>query len=203
MKTNIQISFYTLFIFFFYSCEKEKKNEDYSIELIKVETYAKEFSEEGGITAPSIILKFKFKNNTNDYKFFSTKQNLSDKRNLSRFYLIDTLKNQVILIYSGDKTIIKPNETAEINGIIQIRDFKNYFNLEDNFLNKTNEMLDNSIILYAQDSLDIKPFLAINNAKLPIKPIGNNILIRIKKESIKAQVFIPKKLKQLKQIDAK
>jgi hypothetical protein len=203
MKTNIQISFYILFIFFFYSCENEKKNEDYSIELIKVETYAKEFSDEGGVTTPSIILKFKFKNNTNDYKFFSTKQNLSDKRNLSRFYLIDTLKNQVILIYSGDKIIIKPNEIAEINGIIQIRDFKNYFNLDDNFLNKTNEMLDNSIILYAQDSLDIKPFLAINNAKLPIKLIGNNILIRVKKESIKAQVFIPNKLKQLKQIDSK
>jgi len=213
MKTKILTSI--LLMVFLYSCQKEKKdNQDYYINLIEAETYIKDVSNEGGIAVPSIILKFKFQNNTDEYNFFSTKQNLLDKRNLSRFYLVDTLKNQVIQIYSGDKTIIKPKATVEINGIIEIRDFKNYFDIDDNFLNKTdflvdkkliesktNEMLDNSIIFYVQDSLDIKPFLAINSKKLPIKSIGNNIIIKVRKEHIKSKVFKPKKLKKLKEIN--
>lgn len=213
MKIKILIS--SLLIVFLYSCQKEKREtQDYYMNLIEAELYLKDVSNEGGIAIPSIILKFKFQNNTDEYNFFSTKQNFSDKRNLSRFYLIDTLKNQVIQIYSGDKTIIKPKTKVEINGIIEIRDFKDYFDLNNSFLNKTdffvdkkliefktNEMLNNSIILYVQDSLDIKPFLAINSKKLPIKPIGNDIIIKVRKEHIKSKVFTPKKLKKLKEIN--
>jgi hypothetical protein len=210
MKIN-NILIYLL-ILLLCSCEKEE--EFYSMNLLKTEIYLKDKSRGGGYPPPSIILTFKFQNNTNNYTFFSTKQSNEDKRNLSRLYLIDTLKNEMVEIYSGDKPVIKPKTTLEIEGIIEIKDFKRYFELDDDFLNKTdftrdenfieskaNRLLNNSIILYIQDSSDIKPFLAINKDKLPIKTIGNNNVIKIKKGVIKSKIYTPKKLKKLKEIN--
>lgn len=187
------------------------------MKLIKVETYLKDLSKgEGAIIPPSIILKFELHNNTDEYKFFSAKQSNEDNRNLSRLYLLDTLKNQIIEVYSGDRPIIKPKTMVEIEGTIDSRDFKNYFDLNENLQIKNDsgrdeniiklkvdKLLNNSLILYVQDSSDIRPFLAINRDKLPIKAIEGNIAIKIKKEFISTKSYTPRKLKKVKEISSK
>lgn len=214
MRTKHLICF--LLLILMCSCQKKKK-QDYSMKLIKVETYLKDLSKgEGAIIPPSIILKFELHNNTDEYKFFSAKQSNEDNRNLSRLYLLDTLKNQIIEVYSGDRPIIKPKTMVEIEGTIDSRDFKNYFDLNENLQIKNDsgrdeniiklkvdKLLNNSLILYVQDSSDIRPFLAINRDKLPIKAIEGNIAIKIKKEFISTKSYTPRKLKKVKEISSK
>lgn len=210
MKTkNISILFLAFFLF---SCQKEKSV--YNMNLIKAENYLIDKTHGGAFDTPSIILTFEFHNNTDNYTFFSAKQSNDDKRNLSHLYLLDTLKNQAVEIYSGDRPVIKPKTKINVEGIIDIRDFKNYFELDDNFLSKkdfsqdeklieakTDRLLNNSIILYIQDSSDIKPFLFFNKDNLPIKAIGDDIVIKVEKQKIKSKIYAPRKLKKLKEIE--
>jgi hypothetical protein len=212
MKTNKSLIYLLLIIF----CSCEKEQEFYSMSLLKSESYVQDKSHGGAYSTPSLILTFKFQNNTNNYTFFSAKQSNEDNRNLSRLYLLDTLKNQIVEVYSGDRPVIKPRTMVEIEGTIEIKDFKSYFDLNENLQIKNDfskdeniiklkadELLNNSIILYVQDSSDIKPFLAINRDKLPIKAIEGNIAIKIKKEFIRTKSYSPKKLKKLKEISSK
>lgn len=210
MKTkNISILFLAFFLF---SCQKEERF--YNMNLIKAETYLVDKMHGGSFSTPSIILTFEFRNNTDDYIFFSAKQSNEDKRNLSRLYLVDTLKNQAVEIYSGDRPVIKPKTKINIEGIIEIKDFKSYFELDDNFLNKkdfskdenlietkADRLLNNSIILYIQDSSDIEPFLFFNKDNLPIKAIGDDVVIKVEKQKIKSKIYAPRKLKKLKEIE--
>ncbi|MCD0464983.1 hypothetical protein [Flavobacterium sp. ENC] len=209
MKTKNTLIY--LLLLFIFSCQKEEGF--YNMNLVKAETYLKDKTHGGAYDTPSIILTFKFQNNTNNYTFFSTKQSNDDKRNLSHLYLLDTLKNQVIEIYSGDRPVIKPKTNIDVEGIIEIRDFKNYFELDDNFLNKkdfskdeklieakVNKLLNNSIILYVQDSSDIESFLFFNRDNLPITAIGDNIVVKVKKQIIKSKIYTPRKLKKLREI---
>jgi hypothetical protein len=211
MNTFLKINTYLIVLNFLFSCQKEKENCE--MNLYKSEIYLKDSTGEG-LLPPLVFLKFKLKNNTNEYKFFATKQNRFDKDGFSRFMLIDTLSKKMIYIYSGDIQTIKPKETIKIGGEIDIREFKDYFGLEETFFNKldysddkslfidkVNKMLQNSIIIYNQDEEDIKTFLKMNFEKIPYTTMGNDLIIKVKKGNVKAEIYKREKINPLEIIE--
>ena len=131
MKTN---KLFLLFLFIIMSCSDTKEfDQKYELDLKKVELYLNDSNGEGDLP-PQVYFRFELKNNSNKRIFFSSKKSSFDKNTYSRLYLLDTLKKKILNIYSGSMPFIDKNTSDSINGEISFRDHKDYFNLEDTFL---------------------------------------------------------------------
>ena len=116
------------------SCDQKSMDKpDYQLELYNAQVYTECPPQKDCVSPPMIYLKFRVENNTDNYTYFATKQDRFDNRNFSRFMLIDTLSKKMVYIYSGSRSIIKPDAIQEIWGEINIKEFKEYFDLDESF----------------------------------------------------------------------
>jgi len=163
----------TIFIFFallLVSCKKEDVKEDVVISYKGFDFYLKAPKGSDAPHPPIIHLNFVIKNLSNHEKLFTCKANSFDKTK-STMYILDTVKNKMIPLYSKTINSIQPNDSIKMKGDIDLNELKNYFDLSDNFFEKqdfTNDkeilkklylnMLNSSVIIYIPDSTDLRSY---------------------------------------------
>ncbi|MBS7252786.1 hypothetical protein [Flavobacterium branchiicola] len=175
------------------SCSNHELTDETEIFFIKYSLYLKSNPDSDSSLPPSYDITFKFRNGSKKDIVFTSKANKYDKTK-SSLYLLDTLQNAIIPIYSGSRNIVKQNSSCEIDASINIRDYKKYFNLKDTFFNKIDymsdkllldkifvDMMNRSIIIYEQDSSDIGQYKMLNKN---VTPIQKDKIIKIQKERL-------------------
>ncbi|TDX13998.1 hypothetical protein [Flavobacterium sp. S87F.05.LMB.W.Kidney.N] len=180
-------------IFLFYSCKNKKTTNEIEIVLTKYSIYLKSSSDSDSDLPPYYDIAFDLKNNSEQDLVFISQANKYDKTK-SSLYLLDTLQNTIIPIYSGSRSIVKHNSSCEIDASINIRDYKKYFNLKDTFFNKFDytsdkllldkiflDMMNRSVIFYKQDSSDVEQYKMLNKNVIPLK---KDKIIKIRKDCL-------------------
>lgn len=189
LKNRIFIVF--VFSFFIISCNKEKDEDNkFSINFENYKLFLKNGINSDGPKPPLLYIKFRIENQSNNLNFFMSKSFKKDEEVSSKLYILDTLKNVIIPLYSTFSSYVKSKESISVNCYLDINDHKEYFKLSDEFLSKRDytseedflnqlffKMINNSIIIYDQNINDLK---RINEA-YPIKTneLGDNFLIKI------------------------
>jgi hypothetical protein len=196
-----------------FSCnQREKQN----LMLIKFENYSfilrnNESSSFSDI--PLFKMNFTIKNQSNNINFFCSKGYFLDKRTHSKTYLLDTIKNQIISVYSNSRNVIEENKEYDVFATINLKENKDYFSLSNDFFDKNDyskdteklndlflEMINNSIIIYNQDERDLKGFLL--NDTSPEK-LEQNVIIKIEKPGNVTEQYFGIKKKKIKIIKVK
>lgn len=172
------------------SCKKEDVKEDVIISYKSFDFYLKAPMGSDSPPPPIVHLNFIIKNLSNHEKLFTCKANSFDKTK-STMYILDTVKNQMIPLYSRTIKSIQPNDSIKMIGDINLNEFKKKIGLSDNFFEKqdfTNDeeilqkyclnMLNSSVILYIPDSTDLRSY-KLNDKNLT--NFRNNSIIKIVK----------------------
>jgi hypothetical protein len=159
-----------LLIILFFSCKKEDSNEELTIRYKDFNVYLKAPKGSDAPSPPIFFLNFSVKNLSNGEKIFTSKGNSYD-RTKSIMYVLDTLQKKIIPLYSRSINSIQPQDSIKITGDIDVREFKDYFALSDEFLHKSDfgsdkekleklcsEMLKRSVIIYIPDSTDLRSY---------------------------------------------
>lgn len=182
----------TIVLFFLFSCDDiTTKNKN----LINIYFNNFETEIETDISStPYYNIKMSVENveNVENLNFFCAKSYQHDDSTYSRLYLLDTIKNHIIPIYSNSRILINRGKVYDIFARIDLFENKLFFDLRDDFfLNKKydikylNEqflkLINHSIIIYKQDYKDKKSF--IFNQENP-SLIEQNILIEIQKQEL-------------------
>ncbi|PIF32736.1 hypothetical protein CLU81_3290 [Flavobacterium sp. 9] len=186
---NIQFSILVLFIIFI-SCTRINADE-ISIEYLGHDVYLKMNPNVDAELPPIYHLHFKIKNVSNETKVFIARSNSFDNK-LSQLFLIDTLQKIKMPIYTGSIHIMKPNKEYDIDAAINIKDFKHYFKLSNDFFdNKIDfsndkilldrlliNMVNSSVINYKQDTSDVFQYRLLDK---DVEKLKNENLILVKK----------------------
>jgi hypothetical protein len=156
------------FLCFIIACND--KNKEANLINIKFDSFEIVLNSEIS-TTPFYYLKFSIENlNKEQSNFFCAKSYKKDTKIHSRLYLLDTVKNQMIEIYSNSRPIIEKGDKQDIYASINLYENKEYFKLNDSFFNENNfnveplnnlflKSLNNSIIFYQQDERDLNGFI--------------------------------------------
>ena len=194
MKIIKEMSFRNLFLigqfFLICGCQSKQSSDDLGITYSGYKVYLNENHNYDSERPPIFYLNFTIKNLTTEYKVFITKSDKYDDTK-SKFYLFDTVKKVEIPLYCSDKSILEPDSNLKIDARIEIKEFKEYFNLPDSFFDKidfTNDskklerdfkaMINRSIIFYKQESSDVYQYKILDSR---VKPLKKDEKIRIYK----------------------
>lgn len=177
----------TFILTFICSCKKEL-NEELVIKYENYTVYMKSLENTDAILPPVFHLNFTATNLTNCDKIFTAKSNIYDNTK-SMMYILDTLKNKMIPLFSADRQFMKSNEIIKIRCDINVRDFKEYFGLTDEYLHRIDfesekknldkiysEIINRSIIIYIPVDSDVASF-KLQNEK--VTKFRNNTVIKI------------------------
>lgn len=183
----------TIFIFFalvLFSCKREELKEELAINYKGFDIYLKSPTGSDAPQPPIVHLNFIIKNLSNHEKLFTSKGNSFDKTK-SVMYILDTVQNKIIPLYSRAINSIEPNDSIKMKGDINLNELKNYFGLSEDFFNKQDftgdkdnlkklyiNMLNNSVIIYIPDSTDLRSY-KIDDKNLT--NFRNNSIIKITK----------------------
>jgi hypothetical protein len=182
-----------IFIFFalvLFSCKKEELKEELAINYKGFDIYLKTPKGSDAPQPPILHLNFMIKNLSNHEKLFTSKGNSFDKTK-SAMYILDTLQNKIIPLYSRTINSIEPNDSIKMKGDIDVNELKKYFGLSEDFFDKQDftgdkenltklylNMLNNSVIIYIPDSTDLRSY-KIDDKNLT--NFRNNSIIKITK----------------------
>lgn len=186
MKNTIFI----LFALVLFSCKKEELKEELAINYKGFDIYLKAPKGSDAPQPPIFYLNFIIKNLSKHEKLFTSKANSFDKTK-SRMYILDTLQNKIIPLYSRTINSIEPNDSIKMKGDIDVNELKDYFRLSEDFFEKQDftrdmdtlkklylNMLNNSVIIYIPDSTDLRSY-KIDDKNLT--NFRNNSIIKITK----------------------
>lgn len=180
--------FFIFFALVLLSCKKEELKEELAINYKGFDIYLKAPKGSDAPQPPIVHLNFIIKNLSNHEKLFTSKGNSFDKTK-STMYILDTLKNKIIPMYSRTINSIAPNDSIKMKGDINLNELKNYFGLSEDFFDKQDftadkdnlkklclNMLHNSVIIYIPDSIDLRSY-KIDDKNLT--NFRNNSIIKI------------------------
>lgn len=177
-------------LFLICGCQSKQPPEELEIVYTGHKLYLKKNIRCDSSLPPIIYLSFTIENLSGEDKVFISKANKYDHTE-SRLYLFDTIKKVEIPIYCSDKSILLPNSKLKIDARIEIKEYKQYFNLSDIFFDKINftndskklerafkAMINRSIFFYKQEPSDVYQYKLLDNN---VKPLKSDKKIRIDK----------------------
>lgn len=135
-----------------------------------------------GPIPPILYCEFLVKNESSQNYTFVTKGDKFD-RSRSRIMILDTVSNSIIPMYATNDFWFSGKKNKIISHI-NLYDIGDYFGLEETFFNKMDytedrallmkhckKMLDRSIMLYIQDTVEAKKMKLFDSSVVPIKEI--------------------------------
>lgn len=159
-------------LFIFLGCKSDKiDSSDLTIKFINQELYLKEPDSKGEYMIPPIIKwNFTVKNNTNEERLFTVKNN-SKSSIISRFYLIDTVRDKILRLETTSIYVLSPKSIEKIEVNIPLKNYMDIFELHETYFNKLDysadsskikqmgeSILKNSMIVYFPNNKDIKKY---------------------------------------------
>lgn len=166
MKNTILI----FLVILFFSCKKEDLKEDLVINYKGFDVYLKSPKGSDAPLPPIFHLNFIIKNLSNYEKLFTSKGNSFDKTK-SVMYILDTVQNKMIPLYSKTINSIEPKDSIKMIGEIYLNESRDYFGLSEEFFHKQDfksdeeklkrlylNMLKSSVIIYIPDSTDLRSY---------------------------------------------
>jgi hypothetical protein len=147
---------------FLVGCTTSDKSEGLSINVVDVNIYLKDSNGEGRLP-PILFINMEIYNKSNMKRIFiaESSYNISKK---SKLILTDTVKNQVLPLFSNETQVLLPRSRTQVESYIELHEIKDYLNLSDDFFSKLDytseklllkklcvKMLNNSRIIYYQD----------------------------------------------------
>jgi len=187
---NIRFLILVLFILFI-SCT-QKNTDEITIEYSGYDVYLKMNPNADAELPPIYDLHFKIKNISNQTKVFIARHSSFDNNTSSELFLIDTVQNVKIPLYTGSIHIMKPEKEYDVYADIRIKDFKHYFKLPDDFFDGKIDfsddkkkldkllinMLNSSVIQYKQDTSDVLQYRLFDKS---VQKLKSKNLILVKK----------------------
>ncbi|KUY19863.1 hypothetical protein BAZ12_03715 [Elizabethkingia miricola] len=169
-------------LFIFLGCKSDKiDSPDFTIKFINQKLYLKEPKSRGEYLTPPIIKwNFTIKNNTNEERLFTVKNN-SKSSIISRFYLIDTIRDKILRLETTSIYVLSPKSIEKIEVNIPLKNYMDIFELHETYFNRLDyssdsskikrmgeSILKNSMIVYFPNNKDIKKYQITekNNLKL-------------------------------------